>query len=100
LDIAARPLTGDPERGVEPLERHPKGDERFETLTEHELLRRATRELLIAQIVVGEELCLHAPRLVAEKTAETASLLRALAKAMSAATKAFGPIDGFRTGVQ
>jgi hypothetical protein len=100
LDIAARLLTGDPGRGVEVLESHAEGNDRFETLTEHELLRRATRELLIAQIVVGEELCLHAPLLVAEKTAETATLLRALAKAMCAATKAFGPIGGFRTGVQ
>jgi hypothetical protein len=79
LDIAARLLTGDPGGGVEVLERYAKGNERFEGLTEHELLRRATRELLIAQIVVAEELCLHAPMLVAERTAETATLLRALA---------------------
>jgi hypothetical protein len=100
LDIAARLLTGDPGRGIDLLERHAKGNERFQGLTEHELLRRATRLLLIAQIVVSEELCLHAPILVPEKTAETATLLRALAKAMSAATNAFGPIGGFRTGAQ
>jgi hypothetical protein len=95
-----RLLTGDPGRGIDLLERHAKGNERFQGLTEHELLRRATRLLLIAQIVVSEELCLHAPILVPEKTAETATLLRALAKAMSAATNAFGPIGGFRTGAQ
>jgi hypothetical protein len=39
LDIAARLVTGDPGGGVKLLERHAKGDE-FETLTEHELLRR------------------------------------------------------------
>ena len=94
LDISARLLTGDPGGGVELLERAVKGNERFEGLTEHELLRRATRQLLIAQIVVAEVLCLHAPMLVAEKTAETATLLRALGKAMSAATNAFGQIDG------
>jgi hypothetical protein len=36
-------LTGDPGGGVELLERAVKGNERFEGLTEHELLRRATR---------------------------------------------------------
>jgi hypothetical protein len=99
LDIAARLLTGDPGRGVELLERDAK-DERFEGLTEQELLRRATRLLLIAQIVVSEEFCLHAPILVSEKTAETATLLRALAKAMSAATNSFGQIGASRMGVQ
>jgi hypothetical protein len=63
LDIAARLLTGDPGGGVEVLERYAKGNERFEGLTEQELLRRATRELLIAQIVVAEVFCLHAPML-------------------------------------
>ena len=65
LDIAARLLTGDPGGGVELLERYVNGNERFEGLTEQELLRRATRELLIAQIVVAEVFCLHAPMLPA-----------------------------------
>jgi hypothetical protein len=78
------------------LERYAKGNERFEGSTEQELLRRATRELLIAQIVVAEVLCLHAPMLVAEKTGETAALLRALGKAMRAATNSFGRIDSHR----
>jgi hypothetical protein len=78
---------------------YPKTKFAFEALTEHELLSRATRELLIAQIVVSQELCLHAPILVAEKKpGETATLLRALAKAMSAAANSFGQIGGFRTG--
>jgi hypothetical protein len=94
LDIAARLLTGDPEGGVHLLERYANGNERFEVLTEQELLRWATRELLIAQIIVAEVFCLHAPTLVAEKTGETAMLLRALGKAMSAATNSFRRIDG------
>jgi hypothetical protein len=98
LDIAARQLTGDPGGGVELLERYVKGNQRFEGLTDNELLRRATRQLLIAQIVVAEVLCLHAPILVAEKTAETATLLRALGKAMSAATNSFGQIGASREG--
>jgi hypothetical protein len=98
LDIAARLLTGDPGGGVESLERYVKG-KRFEGLTDIELLRLATRQLLIAQIVVAEVLCLHAPMLVVEKTAETAALLRALGKAMSAATNSFG-IGASRAGAQ
>ena len=92
LDIAARLLTGDPRGGVELLERYATGNERFEGLTDQELLRRATRELLIALIVVAEVFRLHAHMLVPNKTRETATLLRALGKAMSAATKSFGRI--------
>jgi hypothetical protein len=55
-----------------------KGNERFDGLTEQELLRRATREMLIALIVVAEVLRLHAHMLVPKKTGETATLLRAL----------------------
>jgi hypothetical protein len=36
-------------------ERYATGNERFDGLTEQELLRRATRELLIALIVVAED---------------------------------------------
>ncbi len=92
LDIAARLLTGDPRGGVELLEMYATGNERFEGLTDQELLRRATRELLIALIVVAEVFRLHAHMLVPNKTRETATLLRALGKAMSAATKSFGRI--------
>jgi hypothetical protein len=92
LDIAARLLTGDPRGGVELLEVYATGNERFEGLTDQELLRRATRELLIALIVVAEVFRLHAHMLVPNKTRETATLLRALGKAMSAATKSFGRI--------
>jgi hypothetical protein len=90
LDIAARLLTGDPRGGVERL--YGMGNERFDGLTEQELLRRATRELLIALIVVAEVFRLHAHMLVPKKIGETATLLRALGKAMSAATKSFGRI--------
>jgi hypothetical protein len=92
LDIAARLLTGDPRGGVELLERYATGNERFDGLTEQELLRRATRELLIALIVVAEVFRLHAHMLVPKKIGETATLLRALGKAMSAATNSFGRI--------
>jgi hypothetical protein len=85
LDIAARLLTGDPRGGVELL--NGMGNERFDGLTEQELLRRATRELLIALIVVAEVFRLPAHMLVPKKIGETATLLRALGKAMSAATK-------------
>jgi hypothetical protein len=92
LDIAARLLTGDPRGGVELLEMYATGNERFEGLTDQELLRRATRELLIALIVVAEVFRLHAYMLVPKKIGETATLLRALGKAMSAATNSFGRI--------
>jgi hypothetical protein len=97
LDIAARLLTGDPEGGVDLLERYANGNDRFEGLTEQELLRRATRELLIALIVVAEVLCLHAHMLVPKKTRETGTLLKALGKAMSAATNSFGRIEPLRS---
>jgi hypothetical protein len=80
LNIAARLLTGDPRGGVELL--NGMGNERFDGLTEQELLRRATRELLIALIVVAEVFRLHAHMLVPKKIGETATLLRALGKAM------------------
>jgi hypothetical protein len=91
LDIAARLLTGDPRGGVELLEMYAPGNERFEGLTDQELLRRATRELLIALIVVAEVFRLHAHMLVPNKIRETATLLRALGKAISAANS-FGRI--------
>src|ERR1700722_15021711 len=90
LDIAARLLTGDHRGGVERL--YGMGNERFDGLTDQELLRRATRELLIALIVVAEGFRLHAHMLVPKKIGETATLLRALGKAMSAATKSFAAL--------
>jgi len=89
LDIAARVLTGDPRHGAEFLERQGKAREELDGLTDRELLRRATRELLVIQIIVAEEVSRRSTFLIGEKIAETALLLRALSSAIGAAAAAF-----------
>jgi hypothetical protein len=87
LEVAARLLTGDPALGAEVFLRQSKASE-LESLTDGELLRRSTRELLILEITVCKELTCRCAALVYEKTAETGVLLRALASASRAASLA------------
>jgi hypothetical protein len=90
VDVAARVLTGDPTAGPEVLERQAEEREKLENLPDHELLRRAARELCITNILVSQELQCHLSILVAGKTIETGVLLRALSGAVGAAAAAFG----------
>ena len=92
VDVAARVLTGDPTAGPEVLERQAEEREKLENLPDHELLRRAARELCVTNVRVSQELQRHLSMLVAEKTIETAVLLRALWGAVDAAAAAFGEV--------
>jgi hypothetical protein len=85
-------LTGDPTAGPEVLERQAEEREKLENLPDHELLRRAARELCITNILVSQELQCHLSMLVAGKTIETGVLLRALSGAVDAAAAAFGEV--------
>ena len=87
LEVAARLLTGDPAIGAEVFLRQSNANE-LESLTDGELLRRSTRELLILEIALCKELVSRCAFLVYEKPAETAVLLRALASASRAASLA------------
>ena len=87
LEVAARLLTGNPAIGAEVFLRQSNAGE-LESLTDGELLRRSTRELLILEITLCKELTSRCAALVYEKTAETGVLLRALASASRAASLA------------
>jgi hypothetical protein len=87
LDMAAGVLTGDPVAGLRILS-DPKGDGRQqerERLSDRELLREASREMLIASRLVFEVLPSHLPLLVQTKAMETATLLNALTAGLRAA---------------
>jgi hypothetical protein len=92
LDIAARVLTGDPGRGAEFLEREAKAREELDGLTDRELLRRATRELCITQILVSKEFQRHLHTVLPERMAEVGVLLKALSGAVYAAAAAYGQV--------
>ena len=96
VDIAARVLTGDPTAGPEILVKQAEEREKLEGLTDRELLRRAAREVCITNILVSQELQRHLSTLVAEKTIETAALVRALWGAVDAASTAFGEVLAMR----
>ena len=92
VEIAARVLTGDPTAGPEVLVKQAEEREKLEGLTDRELLRGAARELCITNILLAQELQRHLSMLVAEKTIETAVLVRALPCAVDAAAAAFGEV--------
>jgi hypothetical protein len=88
LEVAARLLTGDPATGTDAFVRQSNAGEQFESLSDTELLRRSTRELLIVQIALCKVVGSRGVFLVHEKPAETGVLLRALANATRAASLA------------
>jgi hypothetical protein len=57
LEVAARLLTGDPATGAAELVSRSKVGEQLGGLSDSELLRRSTRELLILQIVLCKVMC-------------------------------------------
>ena len=92
LDVAARLFSGEPAIGGEVFARQAEGGEKLGDLSERELLRRSTRDLLVLQILLGQAACRCGVFLVREKAAETAVLLRALSAATRAASRARGRV--------
>jgi hypothetical protein len=88
LEVAARLLTGDPATGADVFLRQSNAGEQLGSLSDGELLRRSTRELLILQIVLCKVIGSRSAFLVQEKIAETGLLLKALAQASRAAAHA------------
>jgi hypothetical protein len=89
LDLAAGVLTGDPAAGMKMFDDHP-GREQLDALSDSEILRRSARELCIATILACEEFQECGSAIVSETPAEAGLLLKALCRAVPAATAAYG----------
>jgi hypothetical protein len=85
LDMAASVLTGDPVAGLKSLTGEDARQQELEGFSDRELLRKASREMLIAIRLVSEVSRSHLPHLLATKTMETATLLNALTAGLRAA---------------
>jgi hypothetical protein len=85
LDMAAGLLTGDPVVGLTFLSDEDGRQQELEGLSDRELLRKASREMLIAISLVSDVLRSQLPHLMATKTTETATLLNALNAGLRAA---------------
>ena len=85
LDMAAGVLTGDPVAGLKVLRYEDGSQQELEGLSDRELLRKASREMLIAIRLVSEVLPSQLPLLVQTKAMETATLLNALTAGLRAA---------------
>ncbi len=85
LDMAAGVLTGDPLAGLKVLSDEDGRQQELEGLSDRELLREASREMLIASRLVFEVLPSQLPHLMATKTIETATLLNAVTAGLRAA---------------
>jgi hypothetical protein len=85
LHMAAGALTGDPVAGLKGLSDEGGRQQELEGLNDRELLRKASREMLIAIRLVSHVLPSQLPHLVATKTMETATLLNALNAGLRAA---------------
>jgi hypothetical protein len=90
LDMAAGVLTGDPVAGLKVLSDEDGAQQKLEGLSDRELLREASREMLIASRLVFEVLPSQLPSLVQTKAMETATLLNALTAGLRAA------VDGLK----
>jgi hypothetical protein len=86
IDVAAGVLTGDPVAGLEAFLKKDGGRQQLEGLSDRELLRKASREMLIVINLVCHILRAQLPLLVATKQIETAALLNAIVAACRAAT--------------
>jgi hypothetical protein len=73
-------LTGDPVAGLKALSDEDGRLQEPEGLSDRELLRKASREMLIAIRLVSGVLPSQLPHLMATKTMETATLLNALSR--------------------
>jgi hypothetical protein len=78
LDIAVSVLTGDPTAGIEVLVEQGSSQHDLGALSDRELLRKASREMLVAISLTSGALRSQLPFLLATKTPETATLLSAL----------------------
>jgi hypothetical protein len=86
LDMAAGVLTGDPVAGLKVLSGEDDSQQEPEALSDRELLRNSSREMLIAIRLVSQVLPSHLPHLmVTKKMGETATLLNALTAGLRAA---------------
>jgi hypothetical protein len=93
LDVAAPVLTGAPTAGVEALLERRDQREELDRLHDHELIRRAAREILIAVALLCSEVQCQTAKLVATKTLEMGVLLNAVASALQAASESFAQAD-------
>jgi hypothetical protein len=82
-------LTGDPAAGTKILEGHHER-EQLDGLSDREVLRRSARELCISTIFACDQFQECPSSLVAENPAEAALLLKAICRAVPAATAAYG----------
>jgi hypothetical protein len=96
LDVAAPVLTGNAAAGVEALSERRDHREELDALSDHELLRRAARETLIAVDLVCLDIQRQVAELVATKTAETGALLAAIAAVLKAASDGFAQANCLR----
>jgi hypothetical protein len=85
LDMATGVLTGDPVAGLKALNGEDGAQQQLEGLSDRELLKQASREMLIAIHLVSQVLPSQLPPLMATKTMETATLLNALNAGLRAA---------------
>ena len=87
IDVAAGALTGDPAAGLKVLsdEDEDGRQQELEGLSDRELLRKASREMLLAIRLVSHVLPSQLPHLMATKTMGTATLLNALNAGLRAA---------------
>jgi len=72
LDVVAPLLTGEATAGVEAFLDRRDHLEELDGLPDHELIRRAARETLVAVVLLCSELQRQATKLVVPKTLETA----------------------------
>jgi hypothetical protein len=78
LDIAVSVLTGDPTAGVEVLVEQDSNHDDLGALSDRELLRKASREMLVAISLASDALQSQLPYVVTTRATETAALLNAL----------------------
>ena len=83
--MAAGVLTGDPVAGLKVLTGEDGRQQELEGLSDRELLRKASREMLIAIRLVSHVLPSQLPHLMVTKTMETSTLLNALTAGLRAA---------------
>jgi hypothetical protein len=88
--MAAGVLTGDPVAGLKVLSGEDGKQQEQERLSDRELLREASREMLIAIRLVFEVWRSQLPLLAQTKAMETATLLNALTAGLRAAVDGLG----------
>jgi len=89
LDLAAGVLTGDPAAGTKIFEEHPERQQ-LDGLSDSDVLRRSARQLCIASILACHQFQECASTIVVENPAEAGLLLKAICRAVPAATAAYG----------